>query len=97
MHSIDFEKTAALFKVFGDATRLRILYALAQKEQCVRDLTESLSLSQSVVSHQLTTLRQNKLVRTRRDGKSIIYALDDDHVKQIMEIGFEHVFESFES
>lgn len=90
----EYEEVASVFKVFGDTTRIRILFALADREMCVGDIATELNLGQSVVSHQLTTLRQAKLVKTRRDGKSIIYALDDDHVKEILEIGLEHVREA---
>ena len=80
---------ADLFRVFGDSTRIRILYALFESELCVCDLAELLGLTQSAVSHQLRTLKDAKLVRFRREGKSIIYALDDDHVRQILSVGLE--------
>lgn len=84
---------AELFKVFGDSTRIKILYALVESELCVGDLAEVLGLNQSAVSHQLRILKDAKLVRYRREGKSIIYALDDDHVRTILSMGMEHVEE----
>lgn len=84
---------AELFKVFGDSTRIKILYALVESELCVGDLAEILGLNQSAVSHQLRILKDAKLVRYRREGKSIIYALDDDHVRTILSMGMEHVEE----
>ena len=82
---------ADLFRVFGDSTRVRILYALFESELCVCDLAQLLGLTQSAVSHQLRILKDAKLVRFRRDGKSIIYALDDDHVRLIISMGMEHL------
>ncbi len=84
---------AELFKVFGDSTRIRILYVLFESEMCVCDIAEVLGMTQSAISHQLRVLKQNRLVRFRRDGKSIIYSLADDHVRGIINQGFEHVME----
>ena len=84
---------ADLFKVFGDSTRLRIMYTLFDDERSVGDIAESLNMEQSTVSHQLRVLRTNKLVKIRRDGKQIYYSLDDDHVKKIIEMGLDHVLE----
>lgn len=84
---------ADLFKVFGDSTRLRIMYTLSERELPVMEIAESLNMEQSTISHQLRVLRQNKLVRVRREGKQIYYALDDDHVKKIIEMGLDHVLE----
>ena len=84
------------FKVFGDTTRIQILCALFEKERCVSDLAELLSVGQSAVSHQLRLLRSARLVRTRREGKSIYYALDDDHIRLIFEQGLSHVLEKRE-
>ena len=84
---------AELFKVFGDSTRIRILYAMFDKELCVSDLADRLQLSQSSVSHQLRILKSSKLVKCRREGKSIFYSLDDDHVRKIISMGLEHVEE----
>ncbi len=84
---------AELFKVFGDSTRIKILYALFEEELCVCDLAEVLNMTISAVSHQLRILKQNKLVKNRREGKSIFYSLDDDHVKKIIAMGKEHIEE----
>ena len=84
---------AELFKVFGDSTRIRILYAMFNSELCVSDLADRLQLSQSSVSHQLRILKSSKLVKCRREGKSIFYSLDDDHVRKIISMGLEHVEE----
>lgn len=82
-----------LFKVFSDPGRLRILSALSESELCVCDLQEVLSASQSAVSHQLAMLRAARLVRTRRDGKTVYYSLADSHVRAILLVGLEHVEE----
>ena len=84
---------AELFKVFGDTTRIRILFVLAQAEVCVCDLAEELKMTQSAISHQLRILKQSRLVRSRRQGKVIYYALADDHVKTIIAMGMEHITE----
>lgn len=84
---------ADLFKVFGDSTRLRIMYTLSENEMSVLSIAETLGMEQSTISHQLRVLRQNKLVRVRRDGKQIYYSLDDDHVKKIIEMGLDHILE----
>lgn len=84
---------ADLFKVFGDSTRIRILYALMGGPLCVSDLASELEMNQSAVSHQLKILKQNKLVKNNREGKSILYELADEHVKDILEIGQEHIEE----
>ena len=84
---------AELFKVFGDSTRMRILFALLGREVCVGDLAEELTMTQSAVSHQLRILKQAHLVGSRREGKSIIYFLADDHVRTIIDQGLEHVEE----
>ncbi len=84
---------AELFKVFGDTTRIRILYELFGGELCVGDIAEKLSMTQSAISHQLRVLKTSRLVRSRRDGKTVYYALDDDHVRDIIEKGVEHVME----
>ena len=82
---------AELFKVFGDSTRIRILYALFQKELSVTDICENLGMSISAVSHQLRLLKQAKLVRCRREGRQAYYALADDHVKTIIGMAKEHI------
>ena len=84
---------AELFKVFGDSTRIRILYALFESELCVGDMAQLLGISQSAVSHQLKILKDAQLVRFRRDGKIIFYMLDDDHVRTMLSMGMEHVEE----
>ena len=84
---------AELFKIFGDSNRIRILYALSDVELCVSDLARILSLSTSAVSHQLRILKASKLVRCRREGKIIFYMLDDAHVRDIINLGLEHVIE----
>lgn len=84
---------AELFKVFGDSTRIRILYAMFREEMNVTDLCEALGMSISAVSHQLRCLKQAKLVRCRREGKMIYYALADDHVKTIIGMAKEHIEE----
>ncbi|MBP7737469.1 MAG: helix-turn-helix transcriptional regulator [Spirochaetes bacterium] len=81
------------FKVFGDVTRIKILYLLSRSDLCVHDITSILEMNQSAISHQLRILKQARLVRYRRDGRSICYSLDDDHVKQIFNQGFEHISE----
>ena len=82
-----------LFKVFGDSTRIRILFVLFECEVCVCDLAEALSRTQSAVAHQLKILKQSKLVKSRRDGKSVYYSLADNHVRNIIAQGFEHIKE----
>ena len=82
-----------LFKIFGDSTRIKILYSLFDTELCVSDMATILNLSQSSVSHQLRILKDAKLVKFRRDGKTIFYSLDDDHVRMILSLGMEHVEE----
>lgn len=84
---------ADLFKVFGDSTRLRIMYAISDEELSVLSIAETLGMEQSTISHQLRVLRNNKLVRARREGKQIYYNLDDDHVKKIIEMGIDHLME----
>lgn len=84
---------AELFKVFGDTTRIRILYVLFEAEMCVCDIAEMLNLTPSAISHQLRLLKQFRLVRSRRDGKTIYYALADDHVRSIIDEGREHIEE----
>ena len=84
---------AELFKVFGDSTRIRILFVLFVKDVCVCDLAETLNMTQSAISHQLKILKQNKLVKGRREGKSVFYSLADDHVRTIIEQGIDHIAE----
>jgi DNA-binding transcriptional ArsR family regulator len=84
---------AELFKIFGDPTRIRILYAMLDTERCVNDIAGILQMSQSSVSHQLRILKTSKLVKSRREGKSIFYSLDDEHVRAILNMGMEHIME----
>ena len=84
---------AELFKVFGDSTRIRILFALFDSEYCVGDLAESLEMNQSAVSQQLKILKVNKLIKSRREGKQVYYSLADDHVRMIIAMGREHIEE----
>ena len=84
---------AELFKVFGDSTRIRILYVLFEVEVCVCDLAEALNMTQSAISHQLKILKQSRLVKSRREGKSIFYSLADEHVRTIIAQGCEHIEE----
>ena len=84
---------AELFKVFGDSTRMRILYRLFSGEYGVNELAVSLNVTQSAVSHQLKLLKQARLVRARREGKSMIYALADEHVRTMIDQGLEHISE----
>ena len=84
---------AELFKVFGDSTRIRILFVLFEAEVCVCDLAQALNMTQSAISHQLKILKQNNLVKSRRQGKSIFYSLADDHVRTIISMGREHIEE----
>ena len=82
---------AELFKVFGDSTRIKLLYALLESEMCVCDLAALLGVTKSAASHQLKALRLANLVKFRRDGQVIYYSLADDHVKYILDIGFDHI------
>ncbi len=84
---------ADFFKVFADSTRIKILYVLLKSEMCVCDISETLLVSQSAVSHQLRMLKQMKLVKNRRDGKTIYYSLSDDHIQNILSQGLEHILE----
>lgn len=81
------------FKVLGDSTRARILWALDESEMCVCDLAVLLNMTKSAISHQLRALREATLVKNRRDGKNVFYSIADDHVKQIIEKGLEHIRE----
>lgn len=84
---------AELFKIFGDSTRIRILYALRDGGKCVTELAEALGLTQSAVSHQLSAMKKAKLIRGCRNGKNMTYALADAHVETILEMGMEHINE----
>ena len=84
---------AELFKIFGDSTRIKILYVLLEAEMCVCDIAQLLNMNQSAISHQLRVLRSSKLVKFRRDGKTLYYSLADEHVCRIISQGMEHVEE----
>ncbi len=84
---------AELFKTIGDPTRIKILYALKERELCVCDLSELLEMSSSAISHQLRVLRNNKLVKFRKEGRSVYYSLDDEHVLCLFGQGLQHVME----
>ena len=84
---------AELFKVFGDTTRIRILFVLFEAEVCVCDLAETLGMTQSAISHQLRLLKASGLIQARRQGKSVFYSLADSHVRTIMAQGWEHIIE----
>ena len=84
---------AELFKVFGDSTRIKILYALFEAELCVCDIAQLLGLTQSAVSHQLRVLKSSRLVKPRKEGKTVFYSLADEHVRKIIAQGMEHVEE----
>ena len=82
---------AEFFKILGDTTRAKILYALDQNEMCVCDIANVLGMSKSSISHQLGTLRRSGIVRCRKEGKEVYYTLDDEHVKGLFELGIEHI------
>lgn len=84
---------AELYKVFGDSTRIKILYVLFEADVCVCDLAQLLGMTQSAISHQLRVLKNSQLVKSRRDGKTIIYSLADDHVRTILNQGMDHITE----
>ncbi len=84
---------AELFKVFGDSTRMKILYLLLDNELCVCDITALLGVTQSAVSHQLRILKQSSLIKFRKSGRSVFYSLADDHVRTILNTGMEHITE----
>lgn len=87
------QSIAELFKAFGDTTRVRILWLLLPKEQCVSDIAQALDISQSAISHQLRFLKQMHLIQVRRKGKNSLYSLADDHVRTILQMGLEHIME----
>ena len=85
---------ADLFKLFGDSTRLGILWALSESEMCVCDLCALLKMKQPAVSHQLKNLKQSRIVKARREGKIVYYSLDDEHIRDLLNLGMEHIQES---
>ena len=92
-NDIFLQELADFFKVFGDYTRIKILWALEQSELCVCDIGRVVGMSKSAVSHQLSTLKKANLVKFRREGKNIYYSLKDNHVKQLLEVGLDHIQE----
>lgn len=93
MTTDEFENLAELFKIFAAPSRLQIMYVLMEGEKCVFDIAEELQMSQSAISHQLGILKQNRLVKNRRDGKTVYYSLLDSHVLTIIEQGLNHIRE----
>ena len=89
----ELQELAELFRIFGDPTRLKILYVLLCSEMCVQDIADLLGMNQSAISHQLRVLKQIRLVKSRRDGKTIFYSLADDHIASIMGQGLDHIEE----
>lgn len=86
-----FSKLAEFFKILGDTTRTKILFALDQNEMCVCDIANVLGMTKSSISHQLSLLRRSGIVKCRKEGKEVYYMLDDDHVKELFEVGMEHI------
>lgn len=84
---------AELFKVFGDSTRIKIIWALFESEMCVCDIAFLLNMTQSAISHQLRVLKAARLVRSRKAGKCVYYSLNDEHIKQIFDMGMQHILE----
>lgn len=87
------EQLALFYKIFGDSTRIKILSALDESEMCVCDLASVLDMTKSAISHQLAILKRASLVKYKRDGKEVYYSLADEHIKKILEMGFEHISE----
>lgn len=86
-----FNKLAEFFKILGDTTRAKILFALDKNEMCVCDIANVLGMSKSSISHQLGTLRRSNIVKCRREAKTVYYTLDDEHVERLFELGLEHI------
>ena len=86
-----FNKLAEFFKILGDTTRAKLLFALDQNEMCVCDIANVLGMSKSSISHQLGTLRRMNIVKCRKQGKEVYYTIDDDHVQKLFELGIEHI------
>lgn len=86
-----FYKLAELFKIMGDSTRMKLLFALDKSDMCVNDIANLLNMSKSSISHQLAVLRNVGIVKYRREGKEVIYSLDDEHIKELFEVSIEHV------
>lgn len=92
--AVSLYELADLFKLFGDSTRVSILWALSESEMCVCDLCALLRMKQPAVSHQLKNLKQARIVKARRDGKVIYYSLDDEHIRQLLNLAMDHIVES---
>lgn len=84
---------AKTYKIFGDSTRIKILYAMFEDEVCVQEIANRINMTQSAVSHQLSILKNARLVKSKKEGKVVYYSLDDEHVKKILDVGIEHVKE----
>jgi ArsR family transcriptional regulator len=95
--NIHLSELSEFYKLFGDSTRLGILVALSNSELCVCDLAALLRMKQSAVSHQLRILKQSRIVRSRRDGKMVYYSLEDEHIRNVLNVGLEHLGESNET
>ena len=93
MNEIDIDILSDLFKIFGDSTRLRIMHTLMDEALCVQEIADRLNMTQSAISHQLKNLKTSHLIKSERNGKQIIYSLDDDHVRSIISMGLEHISE----
>ena len=91
---VDLYELSDLFKLFGDSTRLGILWALSESEMCVCDLCAMLKMKQPAVSHQLKNLKRSRIVKARRDGKIVYYSLEDEHIRKLLNLGMEHTQES---
>ena len=91
----DYIQLASLFKLFGDGTRVQILHALEQSEMCVCDIASLLDMTQSAISHQLRVLKKARLVKFRKEGKTVFYSLDDQHIDKIFSFGLDHIKEMY--
>lgn len=96
-HDVQLEKLSELFKILGDPTRIKILWALDQNEMCVCDIANVLDMTKSSISHQLAVLRAAGIVKYRREGKEVYYMLDDDHVTQLYEMGLRHIIHQIQN
>ena len=92
-HAQAIEQLADFYKVMGDATRLKLLMALESGEFCASDLANVSQMTRSAVSHQLKTLKNNKLVKSRKEGKTVYYSLDDEHIHSVLKVALEHILE----
>lgn len=92
-NSNKIEELANVFKIFGDSTRIRILYSIYENEFCVYDIANNINMTQSAVSHQLSILKNARLVKSRKDGKTVFYSLDDSHIQSILNVGLDHIEE----